>query len=261
MPLLRWVVALVVSTAVVLFLWQALIWVLDLDPLVAKTPGDVWRHLVTDPDAAAHRDVLFDALRTTVWEAGVGYVVGTVAAVVLALAFVLWRPVAHAVMPVALVLQAVPLSAVTPMLLVVFGRGLLGTTVICAIVTFFPTLVNVTVGFTWVPASALDVLESLGAGRWTVLRKAQVPCAIPAFLASARIAIPRALAGALLAEWIATGRGIGYLMLQSKITYRYAQLWSAVVLSTVTMLAVYSVVSAVERRVLTRYAPDAEALR
>lgn len=243
------------SAVVVLAVWQGLIWAFGLDPLVAKTPGDVWRHLFVEEDAAVNRTVLVDAMRTTAWEAGVGFVVGTAAALVLSVAFVLWRPVSHAVMPVALVLQAVPLSAVTPMLLVMFGRGLLGTAVICGIITFFPALVNLVIGLRSVPPEIEDVLAALGGGRLTLLRKAQLPSAVPAFFASARIAVPRALIGALLAEWIATGRGIGYLMLQSKITYEYERLWAAVALSTFVMVLAYGVISTVEGVAVSRFAP------
>ena len=73
---------------------------------------------------------------------------------------------------------------------------------------------NVTLALRAVPRESLDLMRAYGASRRTTLRKVQFPSALPALFASLRIAAPLALIGALLAEWLATGKGLGYLMLQ-----------------------------------------------
>ena len=90
-------------------------------------------------------------------------------------------------------------------------------TVIAGIVTFFPTLVNVTLALRATPQASIDLFRAYGAGPLKTMRKVQLPNALPAIFASLRIAAPLALVGALLAEWLATGHGLGYLMLQSSI--------------------------------------------
>ena len=90
----------------------------------------------------------------------------------------------------------------------------------------------------------------------TTMRKVQLPSALPAVFASLRIAAPLALIGALLAEWLATGKGLGYLMLQSVTTFELDRMWSAVTLVTVASIILYSVISAVEQLALSRYSPD-----
>ena len=174
---------------------------------------------------------------------------------VLANLFVLRRGVEQAVMPLAMTLRTVPLVAMAPLIALIFGRGLVGVTVIAGIVTFFPTLVNVTLALRSVPSESLDLMRAYGANSFTTLRKVQFPSALPALFASARIAAPLALVGALLAEWLATGQGLGYLMLTAIPTAQYAKMWASVMIITVASVVLYSFISGIETYVLARYAP------
>jgi ABC-type nitrate/sulfonate/bicarbonate transport system permease component len=245
----------VLSVAVIVAVWQALVSGFDLDPFLTRGPLDVWRYLV-DPAHDAERSLLLDATRTTARDALVGMAAGTLAAAGTALAFALWRGVQQALMPVAMALRAVPLVAMTPLIALVFGRGLLSVTVIAGIVTFFPVLVNVSVALRAVPASLLDLMRASGASSYATLWRVQVPSALPALFAAMRVAAPLALVGALLAEWLATGRGLGYLMLQAVTTFELDRMWAAVTVVTVASILLYTVISVVEQLTLARYAPD-----
>lgn len=243
------------SVGVICAVWQALISGFDLDPFLTRGPLDVWRYLL-DPRHDAERALLAEASRITARDAVIGMVAGTVAAVAAALAFALWRSFEQTVMPIAMALRAVPLVAMTPLIALVFGRGLLSVTVIAGIVTFFPVLVNVSLALRAVPASALDLMHAYGASPFTTLRRVQVPSALPALFAAMRVAAPLALVGALLAEWLTTGRGLGYLMLQSVTTFELDRMWTAVTIVTVASILLYTVISVLEQLTLARYAPD-----
>jgi ABC-type nitrate/sulfonate/bicarbonate transport system permease component len=104
-------------------------------------------------------------------------------------------------------------------------------------------------------------MASYGASRLTTLRKVLIPSAAPSIFASLRINVPAAMIGALLAEWLATGKGSGDEMLTVVNTFDYGELWAAVVLVTAVAMAAYSVVSAIEAAVLARYAPEATGTR
>jgi ABC-type nitrate/sulfonate/bicarbonate transport system permease component len=252
----RWgvrVASFVVSAAVGLGAWQLFLEAFDVDPFIGKGPVDVWKHLVTDAGAAASRTELWDASRVTLRDAFVGLIAGSVAAVVVAVAFTLWRSVERTFMPIAMVLRSVPLVAMTPLIALVFGRGLMAVTVIAGIVTFFPTLVNVTLALRSTPAEAVDLCRAYGASPWATLRKVQVPVALPALFASLRIAAPLALIGALLSEWLATGDGLGYLMQRDMTMFQVDQLWSAVFLVTLYSIVLYTAIGAIERLVLVRF--------
>lgn len=155
-------------------------------------------------------------------------------------------------MPAAVILQSVPLSVFTPVFIIIFGRGMTSTAFICGAVTFFPTLVMTLAAVRSMPTAILDVFDANGASPGTKLRKAQLPAALPAILAAGRVAVPRAVIGALLVEWIASGKGIGYLMLRSTTTFEYTRLWAAVVVCTFTMILLYTAISTIESLVLSR---------
>ncbi len=238
-----------------LILWEILVRISGVTPYIAKSPGDVYHFLFTDPTAAANRAVLNHAFWTTAADMAIGFVAGTLAALIFANVFALRREVEHAVMPAAMVLRTVPLVAMVPLIALIFGRGVIGVAVIAGIVTFFPTLVNVTLALRAIPQESFDLMHGYGATRIVTLRKVQFPGALPALFASARIAAPLALTGALLAEWLATGQGAGYLMLTSSNQGDYNMMWASVVLVVVAAVLLYSVISGVETLVLARYAP------
>jgi len=237
-------------------LWELLLYVAHVTPYIAKSPGDIYHFLFTDPDAAANRAILNHAFWTTVQDMAIGFVGGTVAALFFANLFALRREVEHAVMPAAMVLRTVPLVAMVPLIELIFGRGTWCVAVVAGIVTFFPTLVNVTLALRAVPQESLDLMHGYGATRSVTLRKVQFPGALPALFASARIAAPLALTGALLAEFLATGRGAGYLMLTSSNQGNYDLMWASVVLVVTAAVILYSVISGIESLVLQRYAPE-----
>jgi ABC-type nitrate/sulfonate/bicarbonate transport system permease component len=87
----------------------------------------------------------------------------------------------------------------------------------------------------------------------------QLPAALPSLFAAMRVAAPLALVGALLAEWLTTGQGLGYLMLQSVTTFELDRMWSAVTIVTVASIVLYMMISAVEQITLARYAPEQAA--
>src|SRR5262249_10249697 len=109
--LLRPLANLVLSLVVVVGIWLAFLAVFAVDPLVAKSPVAVWHYLSGGTEAGAHRRLVLRALNQTLLDAGLGFVAGLAAALLVALAFVLARAVEQAMMPVAVVLRSVPLVA------------------------------------------------------------------------------------------------------------------------------------------------------
>jgi ABC-type nitrate/sulfonate/bicarbonate transport system permease component len=247
------VLSLVISVVVVIAVWQLFLEIFHVNHFIGKGPLDVWRYVTSGDDASAARSRLLQNSRTTLKDAFVGLAAGTIAAVLCAIAFNIWRPIEQSFMPVAMVLRSVPLVAMTPLIALVFGRGLMTVTIIAGIVTFFPTLVNVTLALRSTAQSTTDLFLAYGSNRWAALRKAQLPSALPALFASLRVAAPLALVGAVLAEFLVTGNGLGYLIETSMASSVYNQLWAAVVLVTAFSIILYTMIAAVERVVLARF--------
>lgn len=246
---------LVLSVGTIVGLWYLLIWIFNLNDFFAKTPLDVWRYMVTGPGAGANRSMIFDQLGETLDDAVVGYVVGTAVAVLVAIGMVAKRSIEQSLMPIAIALRSVPLVAMTPFLMLVFGRGVVGVSVVVGIVVFFPTLVNVIVGMRTAPEQAVDMVSSFGGSTMRAIRGVRFPYALPALFASARIAVPAAIAGATLAEWLATGRGLGNLIVVSYTNSQFDNLWSATVVIVAVAVIIYAGVGMLETVVRSRFGP------
>lgn len=242
MGLLR-IVAAVVGTGLV---WWALLKASGLDPYLAKTPAQVLDYLVGGPDAGAHRGQILGGLATTLRDALSGYLVGTVLAVLLAAAMLASPFVEAMFMPVALALRSIPLVAMTPLVALVFGRGLLGVTVLATTITLVPTLVNVVAGLREVPAPALDLAHAYALGWARSMFTVRLRYALPALAMSARIAIPGALLGAVLAEFLATGHGLGQLIALATINSDFLALWATVTVVVAVSVVLFSVLSWLE---------------
>lgn len=241
------------SLLIVVAGWWGSFVAFDLDSYFAKTPPHVWAYLVTDAEAAVNRDAVLGGLSITLRDAGIGYLIGTVLACIVAVLIVTSAVAEGMIMPVAVVLRSVPLVAMTPLLALIFGRGLVGVTVIVSLVTFFPTLVNVATALRGAPALACDVVVSMGGGTALVTRKVRLLYALPAVFASARIAVPGAIAGATLAEWLATGEGLGSMLVRDYAASRFDALWSESVVLLLVSVLLYAVIGLVERPVVRRY--------
>ena len=236
--------------------WVGLLAAFGLDPYFAKRPWDVWAWLVTSPEAPVHRATLAKAAAETASVAIPGYAAGLLLGVALAASFSLSPRLRQALTPVAVALRCVPVIAIAPLLVAALGRGPFGTAVVVAIMTFFPTLVSCLYGLGQLPGQVADVFATYATPAPRVLLLGRLPAMAPAFFASARFAAPTALLAATVAEWLATGLGLGNMMAVDAATSRYTALWSTVVVVTLVALVAYALVESLERRVLAVLAPE-----
>ena len=255
----RSLLTLAVTLVVVGLLWVGAIEFFGISSYVAKGPADVWAYLVTDPDAGEHRALLQTELGTSLVDASIGFVAGLVAALLAATAFRLSRGIEHALMPVAMLLRSVPLIAMAPLIILVFGRDVVTVAVVAGIVVLFPALVTIVFGLQSASPQMLDVVAVSGGGRWTALRKVALPASLPSFFAAVRISVPGALTGALLVEWLATGDGIGSTIQTAYAQVQFSLVWSAVVVVTGVSLLLYNAVQLVEDVVLSRMGMTSES--
>lgn len=244
------------TTAIVLIVWQGVMDLFGLNRFFAKRPLDVAAYLVTGPEAAEHRAVLFSALGDTLVVTIPGYLAGLALGAAIAAIFQLLPLVARIATPVAIALRSIPIVATAPLIVLGFGRGLAGMLVIVAVMNFFPTLVTCSQGLRQTPGQVIDFFSVFATGRVRMLFLARLPVMLPAFFAAARMAVPSAVLAATVAEWLATGTGIGNLMALTASTSNYNMLWSCVVVLTVVSVCGYLLVGAAERWALTRFAPE-----
>jgi len=169
--------------------------------------------------------------------------------------FVLAPVVRRPLLAVAVVFQTVPAVAFLPLFVLLFGRQLVCVAIFGVVCVLFPSLITLLAGLDNASASASDVIHTLGGGAAKSLRFVRLPAALPSLFAAVRIAVPNAVTGALVAEWLATGTGLGRIMTTAGARLDYDSIWAAAVAITAVSALGYSAVHTVERVALARFNP------
>ena len=180
---------------------------------------------------------------------------GAAIGVLLAVVFVLFRPVERALLPWVIASQTVPIIALVPVMLLVLGNfgitvqtSLLPTALIGAYIAFFPVVVSTVKGLRSVDPLALDLMRSYAATPWQVFRKVRFPAAVPFFFTSLKLGTAAALVGALVAETESNNRrGLGFQILGQVQSGNVADVWILLILSGLLGIALVAVVGLVER--------------
>lgn len=195
--------------------------------------------------------LLFSNLWPTAVEAIAGFVIGNSVAVLLAIVFVYSRIIQAAYFPVVLFFNTIPILALAPIIILIFGLGMTPKIIIAAVICFFPTLVNMIRGLNMPTQNERELLHILSATPWEIFWRLRLPRSLPMLFSSLRIASTTAVIGAIVGEWIGSDRGLGALIIQATFNYRSGQLYAALVLSSSMAICLFLIVAYVERKVIT----------
>jgi NitT/TauT family transport system permease protein len=230
------------GAASLLLAWQFLLPALGVPAYIVPTPTAILS--IFGKNGA----LLLSNLWPTMVEALAGFVIGNLAAVALAIVFVHSRFLQAAYFPVVLFFNTIPVLALAPIIILIFGLGMTPKIVIAAVICFFPTLVNMIRGLNSASANEHELFRVLSATRWEVLWRLRFPRALPMLFSSLRIASATAVIGAIVGEWIGSDKGLGALIIQATFNYQSDRLYAAIALSSGLSILLFLVVVALERR-------------
>ena len=231
------------GAASIILAWQFLLPLAGVPPYIAPTPTRI-------ASAFANQwPLLLDNLWPTMAESLAGFLFGNLAAVILAVAFVYSRTLNSAYFPVVLFFNTIPILALSPIIILIFGLGMLPKIVIASVICFFPTLVNMVRGLNSAAASEHELFRVLSATPWETFWRLRLPRSMPMLFSSLRIASATAVIGAIVGEWIGSDKGLGALIIQATFNYQTERLYAAIVLSSSMAIILFLMVVIVERRV------------
>jgi len=234
------------SFAVFLALWQGVVWVAGYPAFILPAPGAVLERLV---ELVANGTLWFHA-GVTLQEVLGGLGLGALAAMLVGYGLAHSSVAERLLAPFIVASQSVPTVAIAPLLVIWFGTGVLSKVLVCALIVFFPILVNTIVGVRSVGRDLLDLMRTLEASRWQVIWLLEVPAALPVFLGGLKVGATLAVIGAVVGEFVAADRGLGYLLKQGQQVYDTAQVFVGIGALVVLAQALYGAVALLERRVL-----------
>lgn len=231
-----------------LALWQA---------AAAATAG---RYLIAGPVEvagwlAANPGLIGRALGVTLSNAAWGFLAGNLAAMLIAVVAILWRRALDLLGGLALVVFCLPLIATGPILRVLMGPGEGPQIVLAALAVYYTTLVALLAGLRAAPAAWFDLVAGYGRGRLAELVHVRARAALPYLLAGLQIAAPAAFLGAMVGEFTGAERGMGVLTIRFTRSLDVPALWAVAVVAAAVSIAVYLLVGAIGRRLVTEEPP------
>jgi NitT/TauT family transport system permease protein len=190
----------------------------------------------------------------TALESLVGFTLGGVAGLALAIGFAHSRWLERGLLPYVIASQTVPILAIAPMVVVWLGTSWFSKAVIAAYLTFFPVTVNMSRGLRAVDPDALALMRALAASPRQIFFKLRFPAALPYLFTALRISATASVIGAIVGELPVGSRfGMGVVIINAAQYYNWrpANLWAAILVSAVIGILFYHAVAATERRVVS----------
>ncbi|SFD28758.1 NitT/TauT family transport system permease protein [Bosea sp. CRIB-10] len=225
-------------------LWAFVIWFFDVKPFIAPSPMLVLTTLW------AKLDILLLNLVPTAIEAISGFLLGNIAAILIATVFVHKKAMEEAFFPVVVLVNTIPVVAKAPILVLLLGNGMEPKIAIAALICFFPTLVNMVRGLEAVNPQAMELMRVLSASKTEIFFKLRLRNSLPYLFSALKIAASTAVIGAIVGEWIGSTTGIGALIIQSTYNFDSAMLYATVLVGSAFSVLFFVTILALERLVV-----------
>jgi NitT/TauT family transport system permease protein len=236
-----------VTLGVTFGLWLVVDSLWHLPAFILPSPLLVWQRFLS----ALMDGTLLRNSAVTLQEVLVGLALGASSATAMGYLLAKSRTFERLLAPYIVASQSVPVVAIAPLLVIWFGPGLFSKVLICALIVFFPVLVNTIVGLRSVPEELQDLMRSLRATRWQTIRYLEVPATLPVFLGGLRIGATLSVIGAVVGEFVGSDRGLGFLINIGRGQYDTALVFVAVFTLILMALCLYGLVVALEARLLS----------
>lgn len=240
---LLWTLALGSAVAIWQLLWRQAV----VPDYMLPAPRSVWNEWWRLWD----NGVMLRDLRTTLAEAFSGFAVALVCGLGLGLLLARTKLLSPILSPFVAASQAMPIIAFAPLLVVWFGFGLLPKTIICALIIFFPILVNTESGLRAVDRDLIEASWTMGGSGWQTLRYVEIPLALRPLLAGVRMGLTLAITGAVVGEFVASSAGLGYLMNYGRTLYNAPMVFAASLTMALVAILCYAAIGMVERALIT----------
>ncbi|QXZ08551.1 ABC transporter permease [Comamonas sp. Y33R10-2] len=227
---------------VVLVLWECACRFLHIPEYIFPAPSAIW-------SAAANLGLQrwLEHTAATLEVALIGYALAIALAIPLAIAITRSKLLSKIIMPWLVVIQSTPIVAVAPIIVVTLGAGLLPRVVITTLIAFFPLVVSTALGLASVPAELVELSRSLRATTSRQYWQIRMPFAVPYVFSALKVSITLAIVGAVVAEFVAAEKGLGYLILFATSSFKVPVAFAALGLLVVCSLVLYGAVQQVHK--------------
>jgi NitT/TauT family transport system permease protein len=231
----------VVGTLAIFVVWELAVHLFGIRTFILPAPSEilvdtvkmgapVWNHTLA-------------TLVTVLW----GFALSVAISLPLAALLSMSETVSKVVYPVLVVLQSVPKVALAPVLIIAFGAGELPRVIVTFLVAFFPLVVSAATGMQAVPPELVELGRSLNASKLKEVWRIRIPFAVPFIFSGMKVAIALAVVGAVVGEFVAADKGLGYLITTSMAFFKTPVAFGAVILLALMGVVLFQLVALAER--------------
>ncbi len=231
----------VITALIVLLLWEGLTRLFGVASYLLPPPSEVFAQYAT------RWPRILEGLRYTGVEIVLGYAIAVVTSLALAVAIAYSSFIERHIYPVIVTFTIIPKIAIAPLFIIWFGFGLMPKLLLVFLLSFFPMLVNDIAGFRSVNPEIMDFARSTGASGFKLFRKIRLPQALPSIFTGARVGAINATTGAVVGEFVASDKGLGYLLLEYNGNLDTAAMFATILVLCAIGVALYYAVEWLER--------------
>lgn len=233
--------------AALIAVWQGVVVFFDIPAWKLPAPSAIAAELVVS------RALYLKHTWVTLMEVMLGFGAALATGVLLATLIAYYRTLQRAVYPLVIASQTIPIIVIAPLLLIWVGYGIAPKIIVVILIAFFPITVNTVDGLRSVDTDMVNMMRTLGASRWQIFTKVQVPTAMPFLFSGTKIAVTFSVIGAVIGEWVGASAGLGYLTRISVPLFLTARSFGAVVLLAAMGIILFVSVALLERLLLPWY--------
>jgi NitT/TauT family transport system permease protein len=224
-----------------LIVWEGAVQLFGVRAYILPAPSVILSDLIKRAPTVA------DAALYTSQPMLIGFAAAIVVGVLLALLVAFSRTLQAVIYPLIVFLQIVPKIAIAPLFIIWFGYGLTPKVLLVFLLSFFPIVVSAIQAFRSVDPDIMDLARTTGASAWRVFWKVQAPHALPLLFTGFKVAAALSATAAVVAEFVASDRGLGYLLLEYNNNMNTPMAFAIVLVLSVMGLSLYGVVEGLER--------------
>lgn len=227
-------------------LWEWAVDIFAIKPYLLPALSSVLRSLWHN------RMMLLEQALVTGGEIVLGYAAAVIGGVLMALAIFAWPLAYRMFYPVLVVFQGLPKIALAPLMIVWVGYGTSSKVLMAFLFAFFPVMIMTLGGLAGTPEHLVEHFRAIRASSWTMFRRLRLPAALPSIMDGCKTAMPLAVIGAIVGEFVGSQRGLGYLILESNAQARTDLLFAALVAISLLAGLLYWAIEVLARRVWWR---------
>jgi NitT/TauT family transport system permease protein len=222
-------------------IWEAGVRLFHVPEFILPAPSSIWR------DTFDLGFAIFPHIGATVLTILGGYLVALAISLPLAVALSRSRLLSHVLYPLLIIKQSVPVVALAPILIVILGSGEAPRITITALIALFPMVVSTTTGLKSTPIELVELSSAMGASWWKQLFDIRLPSAVPYIFSGAKISMTLSVVGAVVGEFVAAERGLGYLIYTSTAYFHVSIAFGAMIVLSAIGLILFQAIVWIER--------------